>query len=370
MNTRALTLAAALLVASAATAGAQLPTNPGGLEPSPENPPTRQGTRGANFLEIGVGARGSAMAGAVASLVDGPEAWYWNPAGAAALEGFAATATRQNLYDDFDVSQDFFAIGLPALGGVFGVHFNSLNSGDIPRATEDEPFGDPVLGNTFEWTSTAIGLGYARRLTDRLDLGVNAKYISEGINDASINWVGLDFGTQFRTGIYGLIIGASLQNIGPSSTTRGKIIERLIETDEFSPQDTRVNLKTRELELPTLFRFSVGTDLYGRTGSLLGQGDGRHLLLGELAFNDAIDTDVQMATGLEYSFANLAFARVGKRFYNDDRAQGGNSGTYGLSGGLGLRLPIGNERHVRFDYAYTALGELQNVQIFSFEFGR
>src|SRR5690348_920349 len=56
------------------------------LLPDPSNPTTRVGTRGANFLEIGVGARGQAMAGAYASVAEGVTALYWNPAGIARSE--------------------------------------------------------------------------------------------------------------------------------------------------------------------------------------------------------------------------------------------------------------------------------------------
>ena len=51
------------------------------LLPNPQNPTTRVGTRGANFLEIGVGARGLALAGAYTALAEGVTALYWNPAG-------------------------------------------------------------------------------------------------------------------------------------------------------------------------------------------------------------------------------------------------------------------------------------------------
>ena len=44
-----------------------------------------------------------------------------------------------------------------------------------------------------------------------------------------------DVGTQVRTGLYGLSIGASLQNIGPSSRARGPLIDRKVNTDHFSP---------------------------------------------------------------------------------------------------------------------------------------
>ena len=69
----------------ASVAGAQ---GPGGLQPAADEPPTRQGTRGANFLHIGPTARANAMAGAVGTSVSGPTAWYWNPAGAALTESF------------------------------------------------------------------------------------------------------------------------------------------------------------------------------------------------------------------------------------------------------------------------------------------
>src|SRR5690349_25054302 len=92
---------------------AQPAQNPGTISPSPDEPPTRQGTRGANFLQIGVGARENAMAGAVSSIVTGPSSWYWNPAGAAAVEGFSAVATRQQLYTDLDVTMNYVGVAMP-----------------------------------------------------------------------------------------------------------------------------------------------------------------------------------------------------------------------------------------------------------------
>jgi hypothetical protein len=180
----------------------------------------------------------------------------------------------------------------------------------------------------------------------------------------------VDVGTKFRTGLYGMTIGASVVNLGPSSKMRGSAIELNVDDNNFGPQRTEIQLATSELELPTLFRFSVGVDLLGGASSLLGQQFGsRHVLNGEVAFNDASATDLQTAFGLEYGMANMLFLRAGKRFYNDDRQIGGTRGMYGLSGGFGLRLPAG-ARGLRFDYAYTSLGDLSNVQVFSLEFGQ
>jgi len=338
----------------------------------PDNP-SRQGTRGANFLTIGIGARAAAMAGAVSGSEQGPSAWYWNPAGNASVEQFSAVADRQELYRDLDISMNFAAISLPTFGGVVGLHFTSLTSGDLARTTEDDPEGGVFTGTTFSWSSTSAGVGYARRLNDRLGVGTTVKFVTEGITDARVSWVALDAGTRFRTGIYGLTLGASIANIGPRSRMRGPAINRAVNTDEFAPQIVDVNLDTREQDLPTLFRFSVQTDLLGSAESILRTNTGRSRLIGEVAFSDANESNPQVAGGLEFSFANTFFVRGGKRYYNDDRniARNGavNSATYGLSGGAGLRIPL-RGRGLQFDYAYTQMGELQNVQVFTFSFGR
>src|SRR6476620_3690799 len=112
--TLAATIGAAL--ATARPLVAQAAQNPGSISPSPEEPPTRQGTRGANFLQLGIGARENAMAGAVSSIVTGPTSWYWNPAGAAAVQGFSAVATRQQMYTDLDITMNYVGVAIPVGG--------------------------------------------------------------------------------------------------------------------------------------------------------------------------------------------------------------------------------------------------------------
>lgn len=367
---RNLTTAAMLVAAVAPRLAAQDGRTPGDpLTPGESSTPNRQGTRGANFLEIMAGARGTAMAGSVVSSVAGPQAWYWNPAGGAASETFSAHVSRQDLYGDLGLSHTYAAASLP-LGGatVLGVSWIQLRADDIDRSTETNPFGnDPLKGGKFDFASNAIGLHAARRLTDRLDVGLGVKYISEGISDATISWTAVDLGTQFRTGISGLVLGGSLQNIGSSSRVSGAAVERVLNNDNVSQQVTTVQYRTQDIELPTLFRFSVGVDLLGGPLSTFGQ-RGPHFVTSEVAISDAVDTDVQLAVGAEYTYAHRFFLRGGKRFYNDDRATG-TTGLYGLSGGVGVAIPVAS-RQLRFDYAYTSLGDLDNVQVFSFEFGR
>ena len=363
-------IAAAALLGSA-WASPALAQGPDGIVPSPEDPPSRAGTRGANFLHLGVGARGNAMAGAVGSSIEGPTAWFWNPAGAVSSEAFSVSFGRQNLYGNLDLAQNYAAVSLPILGGVMGISLNTLNSGDIERTTEANPTGDRQAGRFFDWNSTAAGLGYSRRLTDRLALGGQLKFITEGIQNASTNWIAFDLGTQFNTGIYGLVIAGALQQVGGRANASGSAVTQVVNNANVNQQSTRVNLETRQTDLPTAFRFSLGSDLLGTANSLLGtRGGGQHRLFAEVSMNDAVDLATQVGFGAEYSFRNLAFLRGGKKFYNDDRvADASFKGAYGLSGGAGVRVPLAG-RAIKFDYSYTSLGDLRDIQVFSFEFGR
>jgi hypothetical protein len=285
------------------------------------------------------------------------------------VESFGVAAGQQKLYGDLGIEQTYVGVAFPLFGGAIGVAINSLNSGDIPITDEGAPFGDVLRGTTFQWSSSAVSLGFARRLTDRLDVGGALKYISEGLPQVKNQWISADIGTQFRTGLFGIVLAGSLAQVGSGSAMDGVMLERGVNTNDVSRAQTRFKLFTRPVDLPTAFRFSVGDDILGSAESLFGRGSGQHALYGEIALDDAVDQSVQAGLGFEYAFKNTVFARGGKRFYNDDRAAPGDDGFgYGLSGGFGVRLPVAG-RAVRFDYSYTSLGDLSDIQVFSFDFG-
>ncbi len=338
------------------------------LLPTPDEGTTRVAARGANFLEIGVGARAAALGGAFTGLASGATAMYWNPAGIGSMDGFTAAFTRTALFDDLDITHDFAAAAIPFAGGAIGFSFISLSSGDIPRTDELFPAGNnPAFGGVFDWSSTAIGLHYGRRLTDRLQVGFSGRVISEGLDGATANWWGVDFGTIFNTGLYGITLGAVLANIGPSAAINGTLVQRRVETPEAFPTDAVVEFATVSYQLPTTFRFSVLTSLVGGADALLSPSGSSTLDLA-VDLNDGVDTDLQTAVGLEYGFRNLVFLRGGKRFVNEARDEDFRGFSDFLSFGGGIRLPVFG-RMLSFDYAYTDMGELQNVQVFSFELG-
>jgi len=337
------------------------------LVPSPEDPTSRVATRGANFLEIGVGARALALAGAYTGLAEGVTALYWNPAGIAEIESATAGFSRAELYSGLDITHSFVGGALPlGSAGAVGITLTQFSSGDIERTTEAFPDGnDPNFGPTFSYTGVAAGLFYGRRLTDRLAIGIGVKFVTEGIDDAKANYVGLDVGTKFRTGLYGTHIAASLSNLGTSGRFSGSAIERF-SLDEFRPGATPVQYSTESLQMPTLFRFSLRSDVFGASDAVLGAND-QHNVIVLLDAMDAIDTDIRFAIAGEYAFREIVFLRAGKRWMNEAQTEF-QSSSFGTSIGGGLRFPLGSTRAIAFDYAYTNMGTLDNIQVFSLEF--
>lgn len=337
------------------------------LEPQPTDGTTRVAQRGANFLEIGIGARARAMGEAYTGLATGASATYWNPAGLGSLERFTVAFSYLDLYGDLDITHQFATVALPMFGGAAAVSYIGLNSGDIPRTDEANPGGgNRAAGETFTFSSKAVGLHYGRRLTDRLQVGFTGRVVSEGILQATIGWWSLDVGTIFNTGLYGITLGAALANIGPTSRYEGGQIVNRITTDQAFPFSIPLRYKTSAYSLPTTFRFAVVSSLMGGPDALFAPG-GRSDLRVAVELNDAVDTDIQMAVGGEYSFNGLVFLRAGKKFVNESYSEFRSFG-HALSFGGGIRLPLFGS-HLSFDYSYTNMGELQAVHGFSFELG-
>lgn len=357
------------IVALALLCGGDLAAQSSGtfLTPTPDQGTTRVGARGANFLEIGVGARAMALGGAYTGLATGATSMYWNPAGIGSTEGIDVAFSYAPLYGDLDITHNFAAVAIPLFGGGIGISYINLNSGDIPRTNEGYPGGgDPQFGQVFTYTATAIGLHYGRRLTDRLQVGFSGKVIQEGLTDAKASWWALDFGTMFNTGLYGLSLGAALQNIGNSAAMTGALTKTRITADDAFPVDQPVNLAVESYQLPMTFRFSLVSDLAGSPDALFAPGSNVGARLA-LDLNDGVDTDLQSSLGLEVNVRQLVYLRAGKKWVNEG-SDSFRSFSYGFAFGGGLHIPLLG-RVLSFDYAYTNMGELSNVQVFSFELG-
>lgn len=368
---RTILFSLAFVALSAAPAWAQLTADP-------TLPTTRIGTRGATFLDLGIGARARAMGGAYTALADDISALYWNSAGIGHMETFTAGFTHASLFGDLDIDHMFLGVVIPVGQNRFGLSVNSLSSGDMawtePAYPNPDPYGEDFnpTQDVFDWTAMSIGGHYARPVTDRLVFGGALKFISEGITEAEAQFVAVDIGTKFETGLYGLTLGASLLNIGTSGNMSGSTLSNRVNTGSTESQISDyvrivdLRARTTEVELPTVFRFSLMADLMGSASSIITPDPDQNLRL-VWDLSDAVNTDLQTSVGMEYSFREIAFVRLGKHWSNE--AQISYDFTRNASLGGGLALPVGGLGNVKFDYAYTNMGELENVQVFSVQLG-
>lgn len=343
-----------------------------GLEPTPDQSTTRVATRGANFLEIPVGARGSALGGSGIALIRGAESLAWNVAAIAELGTLSFGWSYSELFKEADITHQFLGVVFP-LGesSALGAGLITLNSGDMVRTSERFPDGgDPQYGETFDYTGLAGSVAYARRVTDRLSVGLAVKFVSEGIDNAKANWIGGDVGALFRTGLLGVTIGGAITNVGGEARFAGPAINRVVGqgTDAFPTGDNvPIQFDTRALTLPTAFRFSVVFDVTGAPEAWFPEVSADHNVKVVMDFYDSIDTALNPSAGLEYSYKDLVFGRVGKRWFNEDRADFRGSGD-GFAFGGGIKVPVMG-RYLAVDYAYTNMGILENIQTFSFQLG-
>src|SRR5689334_19512550 len=138
---------------------------------------TKVGTTSAKFLSIAVGARAVGMGGAFVAVADDPSAMYWNPGGIARLGQSEALFSHAAWVAG--MSFNYGGVILPVENvGVFGVNVTSLSMDEMERTTVEQPEG---TGQLFSAGSFAVGVSYARNLTDWFSIGTNVKYINEHI---------------------------------------------------------------------------------------------------------------------------------------------------------------------------------------------
>lgn len=310
---------------------------------------TKTGLSAATFLSIEVGPRGKAMGGAFVALADDISALYWNPAGIAAIQGNGLMLSHTEWIAD--VNFDFAGVSFPIQGfGTIGAFLTSVTMPEMKVRTVEQPEG---TGELFGANDLALGISYARYLTDRFSIGANFKFVRESIFNSSANTIAVDFGTLFRTNFNDMVIGFSISNFGGDMKLSG--IDTQVEVDispnEFGNNDRIfADLETEDFQLPLTFRVGVAMDL------LKGKSNHATVAIDGVVPNDNAQ---YMNIGGEYVFNEILSLRAGYRtLFLDDSEEG-------LTLGAGIKYSLFNETTLQFDYSYGDFGLLDNVQEFS-----
>lgn len=296
---------------------------------------------GFKFLSQSVDARAAAL-GTNVTAIDGfgARALFYNPATMARSESTVGVWLGLTQWVG-EINYNAGALALnPADGryGVFGISVMSVDYGDFlgtVRADNEQGFVD--IG-TYSPTAFAVGVGYAKQITDRFDVGGQIKYASQDLGastmsmeggsrttqDRDANTLAYDFGVLYRTGFRSLNFAVTARN--------------------FSKELTYVE---ESFELPLTVSIGFAVDAF----ELTGRSNAMHDLTLSTSMSHPRDYPEQVSLGAEYVFMDLLALRAGYVFPADE---------HGVSLGAGLQTSVSGF-NAAFDYGYTPFGELGNV---------
>jgi len=314
--------------------------------------PARMGTAGAQELRIPVSARGIALGDGIVADVSGVEALYYNPAGIAAGGGMQVYLSHLEYIADMD--KNYVAAVTKTAYGTVGVSVDVLSIGDIEETTEERPDG---TGRIFSPNFTAVGLSYARFLTDAVSAGGTVKLISEKILQESATGVAFDVGVQYRPGWKSLRLGFLLKNFGPEMKFEGDDFDSFHSTnDNPSASERSLGTESAKFELPSTFQIAAAYSVYQ-------QGQNRVDGFGNFVNNNFGSDRWQL--GAEYSYGTRFAVRAGFLTSEDDDFIYSNS----FSFGFGLGIPLSPTRIMQIDYGYRTVDEFfEDSQVFSLTF--
>ena len=295
---------------------------------------------GLQFLKVDVSARAAAMGGAFTMPGNDASAMFYNPAGMANLGHKVDVFTsRTEWIADISYNAAGVAFDLGNWGTV-GASFLFSDYGDEIVGTQVGGAAGYTITGPLDVGAYAIGLSYARALTDKFSIGGQVKYARQHLGESvltagepavenKVSGLAFDFGTIFYPGFQSLRIGMSVNNF----------------SGQFKYAD-------EPFQLPLTFKIGVAMDVLDFFGE-----HGNPLLIAVDAIHPRDYTErIQM--GGEYWYNDLIALRAGYKFNYDEES-------YSL--GAGLKHTVAGTTF-KLDYSYSDFGRFDAVSRFSLGF--
>lgn len=306
---------------------------------------------GMKFLSVSVDARSAAMADAVTSIFSNSAAMLYNPSTMAYNENlFDVSIGRTNWIADINYLHGT-ATYRPGNGeyGIFGISYEAVDYGEL-LGTIVYPNDQGYLDvGTFKPSALAVGLGYAKALSQKFSIGANIRYVRQSLGTSTVDVTSdngnlsyvneenkvdafsVDFGILYKTGFKSLAFGMSIRN--------------------FS---TEIKYKVESFQLPLTFKMGLSMNAL----DLLEIDPKEHSLLVSVDASHPRDYYEQVGVGLEYTFMNLVSLRAGYITPSDEHA---------FSYGVGVQKEFA-DMWFKLDYAFTPFDVFNDVHRFSFYF--
>lgn len=312
---------------------------------------SKVGTAAAQFLKIGIGARGSGMGDAFVAAANNVDALYWNPAGITKLHSLSLGISHSQWFAD--ISHNYIGCAVPLTeSDVIGFSVINLTTPEQEVTTVEQPEGTGIF---YHVNDLAIGISYARRLTDRFSVGVTTKYIQQNAYNVSANTFAIDFGTSLQTGFHGLIIAMSVSNFGGNLRLEGRDLISTSDVNrnvsgEYNPSS---NLTTEQWSLPLNFKVGAAMDIVGKLDPIVSSE--QHRFTVAIDGNHPNDNVERANIGGEYGWNETLFLRAGYKINYDVEK---------WSFGAGVKVDV-DIQHFSLDYALVDYNDLGKVSRFS-----
>jgi hypothetical protein len=304
---------------------------------------------GFKFLNVATDPRSVAMGEAVTSVEGTSQSLFFNPAGMARMsQSVQMTFGSTQWIADINHMYGSIAINTPDNDyGVFGITFQTVDYGDLDRTIYTESNADKYLDmGTFSPIAMAVGIGYARSLSDRFSIGGRISYALQDLGDGfatttsgtnnpvasknSANTLSYDFGMFYKTGLKSLNFAVSIKN--------------------FSKE---IKYQREGFQLPLMFRIGISAN----TMDFISESQDADQLLLSVDATNSRDYPETINLGGEYVFMKLLAIRAGYMFDQDE---------HGFTAGVGIQQSL-EGIGLGIDYAYTPFGIFGNINRFSIQ---
>ena len=311
------------------------------------------------FLNIGAGARGLAMGGAVISNQNDVYAPMWNPAGLTAVERDWQGAAMHAEYFESIAKYDYvsFAKALDSKNGVLGISIVRLGIDNILNTTQlidSEGNIDYDKITKFSTSDYAGIISYAFHPggKQKISVGVNAKIVYRNVGEFANGFgFGFDLGAIYKTDS-GYQLGAMLRDATTTVnfwTVNQEELSTVVNGEEFNPAPKdKMEITMPKLNMGISKNFELNRDLEFLPEAGINVDFAKTAAL--------ISTDFASITpylGAELSFQKMIFVRAGvNKFQNvTDIEDLKRKVTFQPSAGIGVRY-----RGLTLDYAITSTG--------------
>jgi len=164
---------------------------------------------GAQFLQLGVGARELGLGTAASAITHDVHALYWNPAGLTQISKTQLGFT----HGEWLLNSRYNFMGFAKKGslGTFGMSGTYLSHEDqVARDQNGEKIG------TFSNSDWSLGLAYAQQTSPQLSFGANVKFLQSRIYNKEATGVAVDLGTllHFVAGVPSQL-AFTVRHLGP-----------------------------------------------------------------------------------------------------------------------------------------------------------